>query len=255
MSLLAVDVRNSFTTIGVFDGDELLSHWRLSSSLGRTADEWQVVVSGLVDPARHGEIDGVALACTVPAIMAEIRTMLDRYYADAAVSIVEPGTKTGVPILTDNPREIGADRIVNSLAAHELFGGPVIVVDLGTATTFDVVDDRGRYLGGAISPGIEISLEALARKGAQLRSVELVAPRSAIAKNTVEAMRSGMVFGFAGLVDGLVDRILEELDAEDVPVVATGFAAEVVLDNCETVTVHEPHLTLTGLRLVHDRNH
>lgn len=255
MSLLAVDVRNSLTTVGVFEGEELTSRWLVSSHSGRTADEWQVVLGGLLSQGDQAPITGVALSCTVPSIMSELRVSLARYYADAAVSIVEPGTKTGVPILTDNPREVGADRVVNSLAVSTLYGGPVIVVDFGTATTFDVVDAQGRYIGGAISPGIEISLDALTRKGAQLRAVELTAPRSVVAKNTVEAMQSGLVYGFAGLVDGIVDRILDELDVDDVPVVATGHAAEVVVKDCETVTAYERDLTLTGLRLVHAKNH
>lgn len=255
MILLAVDVRNNLTTIGVFDGEELIGRWRISSHSGRTADEWQVALESLLRQGGVDRVEGVSLSCTVPSIMADLRASLDRYYSDTAVSIVEPGTKTGVPILTDNPREVGADRVVNSLAVNALYGGPAIVVDFGTATTFDVVDARGRYIGGAIAPGVEISLEALTRKGAQLRAVELTPPRSVIGKTTGAAMQSGVVYGFAGLVDGIVDRILDELDEDDVPVVATGHAAEVVAKECETVTAFERDLTLTGLRLVHAKNH
>ena len=184
--------------------------------------------------------------------------MQERYWVDLPVAIVGPGVKTGVPIHTDNPREVGADRIVNALAAAELYGGPAIVVDLnGTATIFDVVDDANRYIGGAIAPGVELSLEALARRGAQLRSVELALPRDVIGKNTVEALQSGIVYGFAGLVDGLVNRIIDSLgaDPDHVTVIATGAYPEAVVDHCTTITTRDPWLTLTGLRLIHEKNH
>ncbi len=166
--------------------------------------------------------------------------------------IVEPGTKTGVPILTDNPKEVGADRIVNTLAAHTLYGGPCVVVDFGTSTNLDVVSAKGEFLGGALAPGIEISLDALAARAAALRKVELVAPRSVIGKNTVEALQSGALYGFAGQVDGLVDRINEELPLG--AVIATGGLAGVVLPESRTITAHEPDLTLIGLRLVFEKN-
>ena len=182
--------------------------------------------------------------------------MLSRYFSDIHTVIIEPGTKTGVPLLVDNPREIGADRIVNTLAAHTLFGeaGAVIVVDFGTSTNLDVVSAKGEFLGGALAPGIEISLDALSSRAAQLRKVELVNPRSVIGKNTVEALQSGMIYGFAGQVDGLVRRITEELDAGPVVVVATGGLAPLVLGISETIEFHEPDLTLIGLELVFARN-
>ena len=182
--------------------------------------------------------------------------MLQRYWPNVKTTIVEPGTKTGVPLLVDNPKEIGADRIVNSLAAHHLFGenGPVIVVDFGTSTNLDVVSAKGEFLGGALAPGIEISLDALAARAAQLRKVELVKPRSVIGKNTVEALQSGMIFGFAGQVDGLVNRIIEELDSDNVAVVATGGLAPLVLGIARSIEFHEPDLTLIGLELVFARN-
>jgi type III pantothenate kinase len=200
----------------------------------------------------------VSVCCTVPSILVEIRAMIERYYAGAPVSIVGPGVKTGVPINTDNPREVGADRIVNALAVTEMYGGPAIVVDMnGTATIFDVVDEDGSYLGGAIAPGVEISLEALARRGAQLRSVELAKPRGVVGKNTVEAVQSGVVYGFAGQVDGIVRRIIDtlEVEPEDVAVVVTGTFPDAVVDHCETITARDPFLTLTGLRLVHEKNY
>ena len=199
-------------------------------------------------------ISGLALCSTVPSVLHEMRPMLSNFFQDIPVVIIEPGTKTGVPILTDNPKEVGADRIANTLAAHHQFGGPCIVVDFGTSTNLDVVSENGEFLGGALAPGIDISLEALANRAAQLRKVEVVRPRSPIGKNTVEALQSGAVYGFAGQVDGLVDRIIEEIGPVTA-VVATGGLASVVIGESETITHHDPHLTLTGLRLVFERNY
>jgi len=257
MSLLCLDVSNSHTSIGAFEDDELVAHWQVSSDERRTADEWQLLITSLVSQAGIANIEAVSMCCTVPSILVELRALQVSYYATLPVAIVGPGVKTGVPIHTDNPREVGADRIVNALAAAELYGGPAIVVDLnGTATIFDVVDDDNRYIGGAIAPGVELSLEALARRGAQLRSVELALPRDVVGKNTVEAIQSGMVFGFAGLVDGMVARIIDSLgaDPEHVTVIATGSFPEAVVDQCSTITVRDPWLTLTGLRLIHEKN-
>lgn len=257
MSLLTLDISNSHTTFGIFEGDKLTAHWRVKSDEHRTSDEWYLVLQGLITRTTLAEVEAVAVACTVPAILVEIRAMIERYYAEAQVAIVGPGVKTGVPIHTDNPREVGADRIVNALAAAELYGGPAIVVDMnGTATIFDVVDENGAYIGGAIAPGVELSLEALSRRGAQLRAVELATPRGVIGKGTVEAIQSGVVFGFAGGVDGIVRRIIEELGLvdDDVTVVVTGSFPEAVIDACQTITDRDPFLTLEGLRLVHERN-
>jgi type III pantothenate kinase len=258
MSLLTLDISNSHTTFGIFEGDKLTAHWRVKSDEHRTSDEWYLVLQGLITRTTLAEVEAVAVACTVPAILVEIRAMIERYYAEAQVAIVGPGVKTGVPIHTDNPREVGADRIVNALAAAELYGGPAVVVDMnGTATIFDVVDENGAYIGGAIAPGVELSLEALSRRGAQLRAVELAKPRGVIGKGTVEAIQSGVVFGFAGGVDGIVRRIIESMhvDTEDVTVIVTGSFPEAVIDACETITDRDPFLTLEGLRLVHERNH
>jgi len=203
--------------------------------------------------ASQPEVTGIALCSTVPSVLHELRPLLSTFFSDIPVVIVEPGTKTGVPILTDNPKEVGADRIVNTLAAHQQFGGPCIVVDFGTSTNLDVVSAKGEFLGGALAPGIDISLEALSNRAAQLRKVEVVRPRSPIGKNTVEALQSGAVFGFAGQVDGLVDRIIEEIGPVTA-VVATGGLASVVIGESETITHHDPDLTLTGLRMVFERN-
>jgi len=200
---------------------------------------------------------GIAVCATVPAVLREWRAMLARHFADIPVVVVEPGVRTGIAVLTDNPREVGSDRIVNAVAASRRFGGPTVVVDFGsTATTFDVVNASGQYVGGAIAPGLEVSLAALGRHGAQLREVELVRPRSVIARNTTEALQSGMVFGVAAQVEGLVARISAELGAEPgaVRVVATGHLAPVVIEECSCFTDHEPWLTLQGLEMVFDRN-
>ncbi|MDZ5663273.1 type III pantothenate kinase [Nocardioides sp. S-58] len=255
MTLLAADIRNTHTFVGLLDGDEVTAHWRVATDERRTADEWSMLLTGLLGE-RADEVEGIAVCATVPAVLHEWREMLERHFGDVTAIVVEPGVRTGIPVLMDNPREVGADRIVNSLAAAALHGGPAIVVDLGTATTFDVVNAKGQYVGGAICPGIEISLEALGRRGAQLRTVELARPRSVIAKNTVEALQSGIVFGVAAQVEGLVARMIAELGepAENVSVISTGHLAPLLIDDCGCFTIHSPWLTLQGLRLVFERN-
>ena len=249
--LLAIDVGNTNTVLGMFDGDELCHSWRIKTDSRSTADEMALTFRGLL--ADVDDITGIALCSTVPAVLREMRGMLNRYFEDVTTVIVEPGTKTGVPVLTDNPKEVGADRIVNTIAAHHLFGGPCIVVDFGTSTNLDVVSAKGEFLGGALAPGVEISLDALAQRAAQLRKVELVAPRSVIGKNTVEALQSGALYGFAGQVDGLVDRIVEEI-GDVTAVIATGGLSSIVVPESQTITNHEPDLTLVGLRLVFEKN-
>lgn len=249
--LLAIDVGNTNTVLGLFEGDQMHHSWRIKTDARDTADEMALIYRGLLDSSPS--ISGIVLCSTVPSVLREMRTMLSRYFADVATVIVEPGTRTGVPVLTDNPKEVGADRIVNTLAIHHLFGGPSIVVDFGTSTNLDVVSEKGEFLGGALAPGIEISLDALVARAAQLRKVELVRPRSVIGKNTVEALQSGALYGFAGQVDGLVERIEEEI-GEVRAVVATGGLAPLVIEESRTITHHEPDLTLIGLRLVFERN-
>ncbi len=256
MPLLAVDVGNAHTVLGLVADGDVSAHWRVSTDGRRTADEWAVLLRALVG-RRWDDVDGIVMCSTVPGVTQAGREMLARHFADLDHLVVEPGVRTGIPVLTDNPREVGTDRIVNSLAAATLFGGPAIVVDFGgTATTFDVVNAAGQYVGGAIAPGIEISLEALGRRGAQLRQVELTRPRSVIAKNTVEALQSGLLFGVAAQVEGLVARIVAELDATpgDVSVIATGYLAPLVMDECDCFTDHAPWLTLSGLEMVFRRN-
>lgn len=257
MTLLAIDAGNAETSIGLFDGAELVADYIVASDERRTSDEWFLVMDGFARRAGMPMIDEVVMCCTVPALLVSLRGTYERYFDNQPVWIVGPGVKTGVPIHTDNPREVGTDRVVNALAAKELYGGPAIVVDLtGTSTVFDAIDADGRYIGGAIAPGVEVSLETLARRSAQLRSVEIKAPRDVIGKNTVEALQSGMVYGFAGLIDAIVERMIESLgeDPEDVSVIATGSHAAAVLSECETITARNPKLTLEGLRLVAEKN-
>ncbi len=252
--LLAIDVGNTNTVLGVFEGDKLEHSWRIKSDARNTADELALTFRGLLD---EHEITGIAACSTVPAVLRELRVMLARYYPDVPTVLVEPGVRTGVGILTDFPKEVGADRICNTAAAHHLVDGPVIVVDFGTSTNFDVVSAKGEFTGGALAPGIEISLDALAARAAQLRKVELVEPRSPVGKNTVESLQSGILYGFAAQVDGLVRRlraVLRPDDPDSVEVIATGGLAYLVITHCETVTRFEPELTLLGLRLIYDRN-
>ena len=252
--LLTVDVGNTNTVLGIFQGDQLIRSWRGKTDPRTTSDELWLQYRSLV---ADYEITGLSICSTVPATLRELRTMIATYFSKIPTTIVEPGTKTGVPLLVDNPKEIGADRIVNTLAAHTLYGGPAIVVDFGTSTNLDVVSPKGEFLGGALAPGIEISVDALAARAAQLRKVELIRPKNVIGKNTVEALQSGTIFGFAGQVDGLVDRITAELaqSYDGAPtVIATGGLAPLIIGVAETIDEHEPDLTLIGLRLIHERN-
>ena len=252
--LLTIDTGNTNTVLGVFDGDRLVRSWRIKSDARTTADELWLMFRGLLADHR---ITGISACSTVPAVLRELRLMLADYYSDVPTVLVEPGVRTGVSVLTDNPKEVGTDRICNTAAAHHLIDGPCIVVDFGTSTNFDVVSPRGEFLGGALAPGIEISLDALAARAAQLRSVELVAPRSPIGKTTVESLQSGILYGFAGQVDGMVRRLSAALvpsDPASVEVIATGGLARLVIDHSETVTRYEPELTLIGLRLIYERN-
>jgi type III pantothenate kinase len=259
VTLLAADINNSHTLLGLLRDGDVVAQWRVATDERRTSDEWAVVLRGLLGEHASGTstLTGVALCATVPAVLHEWREMLATHFADLPRVVVEPGVRTGIPVLTDNPREVGSDRIVNALAAATRYGGPAVVVDFGgTATTFDVVDERGRYVGGAIAPGMEISLDALGRRGAQLRKVEMLRPRSVIARNTVEALQSGLLFGVAAQVEGLVARMVAELGVppDAVSVIATGHLAPLVVEECACFTDHDPWLTLRGLEMVFTRN-
>jgi type III pantothenate kinase len=253
--LLAVNVGNTNTVLGVFGGADLKWSWRMSTQRERTADELAVVFAGFLeqhDLSFTRQITGVVIASVVPTATRALREMTERYFSFPAV-VVEPGTRTGVPILTDNPREVGADRIVNALAAHHRYGGPCVVIDFGTATTFDAVSEKGEFLGGAIVPGVQVSNEALSSATARLPQVELHPPKTVLGKNTVEAIQSGLIFGAAAQADGIVDRMKAEL-GDAATVVATGGLASVVVPYCRAVDHHDEWLTLEGLRLVFERN-
>lgn len=260
--LVAIDVGNTQTVIGLFgegegpagSGAHLSHHWRVSTLASRTADELALIITqlfGLEGLDAHSTITGFAVASVVPRLRTALREMADRWF-DVQMVIVEPGVKTGMPIHYDNPREVGADRIADAIAAYEAYGGPTIVIDFGTATTFEVVSAKGEYLGGVILPGIEISLEALFARAALLPRVELVEPRSVLAKNTVESIQSGAIYGFAAQVDGLCRRLMDELGP--CQVVATGGLAGLIGPVSEAIEHHEPWLTLDGLRIIFGRN-
>lgn len=252
--LLAVNVGNTETSLGVFREEELAWRWRMRTAPERTADELALLFGGFLsqhDLSFDRHVTGVVISSVVPSATGALRDMVNRYFGFPPV-VVEPGTRTGMPILIDNPKELGADRIVNSLGAYSKFGGPAIAVDVGTATTFDVVSESGEYLGGAIAPGLQVSARALYERTARLLLVELAPPRSPVGKNTVEALQSGLVYGHAAMIDGMVERLAKEIGQPTV--VITGGLAPVLIGECRTVDHHEPWLTLEGLRLVFDRN-
>ena len=252
--LLAIDAGNTQTVIGLFDGVELVDHWRIATVASRTSDELALMIQqflGFHGFSLDAQVTGVAIASGVPSVTAALREMTQRYFGFDPL-VLEPGIRTGMPILYDNPKEVGADRIANTVAAYEQYGGPTIVVDFGTANTIEAVSEKGEYLGGAIFPGIEISMDALFGRAAALRRVELVPPRNVIGKSTVESIQSGSVYGFSGQVDALVDRFQAELG--ECTVVATGGLAELIMPFSRTIQHHEPWLTLHGLRIVFERN-
>jgi len=248
--LLAVDVGNTQTVLGLYDGELLTDHWRLATERTRTGDELGVLIGGLLDPEA---VEGICLSTTVPSLVREWERLANRW-ADAPLLVVGPGVKTGIPIRYDDPREVGPDRIVNAVAAKARYGSPVIVVDFGTSTNFDVVSPEGEYVGGVLAPGIEISMEALFARAARLVNVDFVAPATVIGKTTVGGLQSGLVYGFAGQVDGIVARIREELQAPEARAIATGGLAEVVAPHSAVIERVDPFLTLEGLRLVWELN-
>jgi len=269
--LLAIDVGNTDTVVGLFaddpaapvdesvprDGTEpvgLAHHWRLSTVDVRTADEHALLITQLLELNGldiDSTVTGIAVTSSVPLVTTNLRQMASRWF-DVPAVVLEPGVKSGMPILYDNPKEVGADRIANAVGAYDLFGGPCVVVDLGTATTFDAISPAGEYLGGAITPGVAISLDALFAHAAALRRVELVEPRSVIGKSTVESIQSGALYGFAGQVDGLCRRFAVELG--ECTVVATGGLSELISPYSVEIEYVEPWLTLHGLRIIFERN-
>jgi type III pantothenate kinase len=254
--LLTADVGNTEIVLGVFEGTELTHTWRSSTRPERTSDELALLLSGFLehrDLDLRRDITGMCIASVVPDVTGQFREMAASYLSHEPL-IVGPGMKTGVSVVTDNPREVGADRVVNTLAAFTLYGGPSIVVDFGTGTNFDVISAAGEFLGGVIAPGLQISASALFGRTARLTRVDLQAPRSPVGRSTVEAIQSGLIYGTAGEVDGIVERIRAELDAPDATVIATGGLAPVVIPHCRTIDHFAPWLTLHGLRLVYEKN-
>lgn len=252
--ILVMDVGNTNVVLGIYRGKELLHHWRLSTNRSATVDEYGMSIYNLFQYAqiRLQQIEGVIISSVVPPLMRTLE-QLCRQYIGKTPLIVGPGIKTGLNIRYENPREVGADRIVNSVAAIEKYGSPLIVVDFGTATTFDYIDEGGNYLGGAIVPGIGISTEALYQRAAKLPRIELVKPRSVIGRNPVTSMQAGIIYGYAGQVDGIVRRIRSEFGV-DPRVIATGGLADLIASESEAIHEVDPLLTLEGLRLVYERN-
>jgi len=252
--LLVIDVGNTNIVLGVYKDTELLDHWRISTDRQRTTDEYGVLIRELfyLNDLRADDINAIIISSVVPPVVPTLERMCQRYFGLSPL-LIGPGVKTGMDIRYDNPREVGADRIVNAVAAYEKYGGPVIIVDFGTATTFCAVDAKGVYLGGSICPGIGIATEALVQRTAKLPRIELKRTDSVICRNTIESMQAGVFYGFVGQVEGIVARMRRELDMS-ARVVATGGLAVVIAPATKAIDVVEPMLTLEGLRIIYERN-
>ena len=252
--ILVFDVGNTNTVIGVYDGEKLLNHWRIRTNAQRTGDEYGILLRSLLenDKLNIKDIKSVVVSSVVPTLMMELEWMSRKFFACRPL-IIGPGVKNGLAIKYENPREVGADRVVNAVAAYNKYGGPLIIVDFGTATTFCVVSAKGEYLGGAIAPGIIISTEALVSKAAKLPRVELQRPRSLIGKNTVSSMQAGIMYGFVGQVEGIITRMKTEIEGEP-QVIATGGLAAVIARETDVIDKVDEFLTLDGLRLIYEMN-
>lgn len=253
--LLAIDIGNTNIKYGVFDGDNLKSSFRVSSRMSRTADEYGSVLVGLLSDRgiNKADIDGIIISSVIPALNYTMCHMCEYFFGISPI-MVGPGVKTGLNIKADNPREVGADIIVNSVSAFKKYGGPVIVIDFGTATTFDIITEDSELLGVVIAPGIKTSLEGLATKTAQLPMVELDAPKTVIGKNTKHCMQSGIIFGFAGLVESILYRIKKEIKIDDIKVIATGGLGEIIAKEVKAINKVDRTLTLDGLKIIYEQN-
>ncbi len=252
--LLGIDIGNSNIVLGAFEGSKLLHHWRLPSHQQSTSDEFAITLRALFDLVglKPEQVSDSIISCVVPPLIPIFERACTKLFHRGPL-VVGPGIRTGMPIRVDNPREVGADRIVNSVCAYELLGGPVIEIDFGTATSFDCISRAGEFVGGVIFPGMQVALEALVSRASKLSSVEIVRPPNVIGRNTTHSLQSGMLFGYAGIVDTMVRRMRTEL-GEDTRVVATGGLAHLIASEAETIERVEPYLTLEGLRLIFERN-
>jgi type III pantothenate kinase len=252
--LLVIDVGNTNTVIGLYDGDKLVHDWRIRTVVDHTVDEYGMLIYNLYKNSKikPRAVKDIIISCVVPTMLNILEPLCEKYF-NLKPLIVGPGIKTGMPILYDNPREVGADRIVNAVAAYEKYGGDIIIVDFGTATTFDYISKKGEYMGGCITPGIMIASEALFSKTAKLPRVELSRPKSVIGKDTISSMQAGILFGYAGLVDGLIDRIKTEVKSNP-KVIATGGLATVIANETKSINIVDEMLTLEGLRILYNRN-
>ena len=253
--LLAMDIGNTNTVMGLFADQELVHDWRIRTEVDATIDEYGIIIRSLfrASDCPMDEVKHVIISCVVPPVLHAVERFCQKYFSVTPL-VVGPGIRTGMPIFYDNPKEVGADRIVNAVAAYEAFQQAAIVVDFGTATTFDYISDRGEYMGGVISPGIMISCEALFHKASKLPRVEIFArPSSILAKNTIASMNAGIVFGYAGLVEGIISRMKKEVGA-DLKVVATGGLAPLIASECSVIDLVDDYLTLKGLRIIFERN-